>query len=134
MRTLTSVQEDYLRAIFSLGNGAAVKPVAVARYLGLAKQTVTERLRDLSAMHLVMSKRYGSVSLTTEGLRIAQALTYKHRVIESFLYTVLQQPKGTIHEEAHRLEHAFSDSSIEALYRLLGRPTTDPHGSTISTL
>ena len=132
MRTLTSTREDYLRAIYSLGQGVEVKPIEISRYLKLSKQTVTERLQELSKNGLVKYKRYGSVSLTTEGLQVAQRLTYKHRVIESFLYTLLKQPKNKVHEEAHRLEHAFSDRSIKALHSLLGKPKTDPHGSIIS--
>ena len=132
MRTLTPTREDYLRAIYSLGQGVEVKPIEISRYLKLSKQTVTERLQELSKNGLVKYKRYGSVSLTTEGLQVAQRLTYKHRVIESFLYTLLKQPKNKIHEEAHRLEHAFSDRSIKALHNLLGNPRTDPHGSKIS--
>lgn len=132
MRTLTSTREDYLRAIHSLGQGVEVKPVEISRYLKLSKQTITERLQDLSKDGLVIYKRYGSASLTTKGQRVAQKLTYKHRVIESFLYTLLKQPKDKVHEEAHRLEHAFSDKSIKALHNLLGKPKVDPHGSIIN--
>ena len=131
MRTLTSTREDYLRAIYSLGRGMEVKPVDMAKYLKLSKQTVTERLQELSKDGFVKQKRYGSVSLTNEGIKIARQLTFKHRVIESFLYTLLKQPKNKVHEEAHRLEHAFSDKSIKALHNLLGNPRTDPHGSRI---
>ncbi len=132
MRTLSSTREDYLRAIYSLGQGTEVKPVEISKYLKLSKQTVTERLQDLSKDGFVKYKKYSSVSLTSAGLQIAQRLTYKHRVIESFLYILLKQPKNKIHEEAHRLEHAFSDKSIKALHNLLGKPKSDPHGSKIN--
>lgn len=132
MRTLSSTREDYLRAIYSLGQGTEVKPVEISKYLKLSKQTVTERLQELSKDGFVKYKRYGSASLTSAGLQIAKRLTYKHRVIESFLYTLLKQPKDKIHEEAHRLEHAFSDKSIKALHNLLGKPKSDPHGSEIN--
>ncbi len=129
---ITTTQEDYLRAIYSLGQGTDVKPIEISRYLRLSKQTVTERLQELSKNGFVNYKRYGSASLTNEGLHIAQRLTYKHRVIESFLHTLLKQPKNKVHEEAHKLEHAFSDKSIKALHNLLGKPRTDPHGSEIN--
>jgi len=129
---ITSTREDYLRAIYSLGLGLEVKPIEISRYLKLSKQTVTERLQELSKNGLVNYKRYRSVSLTAKGLKIAQRLTYKHRVIESFLYILLKHPKNKVHEEAHRLEHAFSDKSIKALYKLLGKPKSDPHGSKIN--
>lgn len=128
---ITTTQEDYLRAVYYLGKGGEVQPVSIARYLKLAKQTVTERLQDLSKTGFVNYKRYGSVTLTSTGKKIAQNLTYKHRIIEVFLYTLLKQPKEKVHEEAHRLEHAFSQNSIDELYKLLGKPSTDPHGQPI---
>lgn len=131
---ITTTQEDYLRAIFYLGGKSTTQPSAIARYLNLTKQTVTERLQELAKGAFVNYKKYGSVSLTSEGVKIAQNLTYKHRVIEVFLYKVLKQPMDTVHNEAHLLEHAFSDSSIKALDKLLGKPKVDPHGSKIKTL
>ncbi len=131
MRTLSPTQQDYVRAIFSLGGSSPVQPSAVARYLKLTKQTVTERLQELARASLVNYQRYGSVSLTTTGLKIARGLTYKHRVIEVFLHTILKQPKSRIHDEAHLLEHAFSDRSIKALDKFLGHPKQDPHGKPI---
>jgi len=131
MRTLTQTQEDYLRAIYCLGENKSVKPVEISRYLNLAKQTITERLQDLAEHGLVNYKRYGSASLSKQGQKIAQNLTYKHRVIEVFLHKLLKQPKDKIHVEAHRLEHAFSDDSINKLHKLLGRPKLDPHGKPI---
>lgn len=131
MRTLTPTQEDYIRAVFYLGNGAEIQPVALSRYLKLTKQTVTERLQDISKTGLLNYKRYGHVSLTSKGKKIAQQLTYRHRLIEVFLYKTLKQPKDKIHNEAHLLEHAFSDSSIKALKKLLGSPKQDPHGKPI---
>jgi Mn-dependent DtxR family transcriptional regulator len=36
-----------------------------------------------------------------------------------------------VHAEAHKLEHAFSDSVIKRLAKFLGNPKTDPHGKKI---
>jgi len=132
MRTLTQTQEDYLRAIYSLGQNKPVKPVEISRYLNLAKQTITERLQNLAKHGLVNYKRYGSASLSKQGQKIAQNLTYKHRIIEVFLHKLLKQPKDKIHVEAHRLEHAFSDESINKIYKLLRKPKVDPHGQAIN--
>jgi len=38
---------------------------------------------------------------------------------------------NNIHQEAHRLEHAFSDKSVEKIRKLLGNPKKDPHGKPI---
>lgn len=130
---LSPVQEDYVRAIYYVGQGLAAKPVAVSKYLGLTKQTVTERLQKMSDDGLVNYVRYGSVSLTAKGERLAKDLTFKHRLIEVFLHEVLERPVDQVHEEAHLLEHAFSDASISAMKKLLKNPKVDPHGKKITT-
>lgn len=131
--SMTSVQEDYLRAIFYLSGAEEkeVQPIQIAQYLHLKKHTVTERLQALSTQGYVRYQRYASVSLTKKGKTIAKKLTNKHRLIEVFLHRILNRPVHTIHEEAHRLEHAFSDASIQALKTLLDNPSVDPHGSPI---
>ena len=71
------------------------------------------------------------MQLATKGRRAAEKLTSKHRIIELFLKEVLKLRKTDFHEEAHRLEHAFSDESIGQIKRLLGNPKKDPHGKPI---
>ena len=51
--------------------------------------------------------------------------------IERFLQDMLRVNAKKIHEEAHRLEHAFSDESINRLRKVLGNPKYDPHGKPI---
>ncbi len=131
---LTATREDYLRAIFHLEEKiqGPIKAVALTHYLGLAKSTVSERLSALSKEKLVKDTYYGSVEFTSKGRTLAKKLTYKHRLIEVFLHDFLKMKKHEIHEEAHRLEHAFSDKAIEQLRKVLGNPSTDPHGKAIN--
>ena len=58
-------------------------------------------------------------------------MNFRHRVIETFLVKVLKQDKEKVHEEAHKLEHAFSDYSINKIYQILGKPKTGVHGEDI---
>ena len=130
--TLTATREDYIREIARLLHAQEVaRPIEIAKRLGLARSTVTERLQALQEDGYVQSARYKSVTLSKKGQQIAQSLTRTHRIIETFLYQTLKRPIEEIHEEAHALEHAFSHASIEAIYTLLGRPTHDPHGQPI---
>ena len=88
-------------------------------------------VKALSKEGLVRHKRYSSLNFTSKGRKIAEKLTSKHRIIESFLKNVLKLDSKNIHQEAHRLEHAFSDSSIGKIRKLLGNPKKDPHGKPI---
>ena len=125
-------KEDYLRAAYHLmEENLEVRSVDLADYLNVTKPSVSEMLRELSKEGLIQYKKYSKVKLTGKGHKIAQKLTSKHRIIERFLQDMLRVNAKKIHEEAHRLEHAFSDDSIGKLRRLLGNPKQDPHGKPI---
>lgn len=130
--TLTATREDYIREIARLLHAHDVaRPVEIAKRLGLARSTVTERLQSLAQDGYVEGGKYQSVTLSKKGQQVATQLTRTHRIIETFLHDILKRPAEQIHEEAHALEHAFSQESIEAIYELLGYPTHDPHGQPI---
>jgi len=132
MKTLTAQDENYLKAVWSdeewdrtTTNGT------LAAALGLAPSSVTEAVRKLAAAGLLTHARYGAVSLTDAGRRIAVAIVRKHRIIETFLVAELGYAWGDVHDEAEILEHAVSDRFIDALDARLGRPGRDPHGDPI---
>lgn len=132
-KKVSETKEDYLRAI-SLLEGGEKNPVNVtelAKHLGLAKSTVSERIRELQNNRLIKHTKYSKLEFTRKGRSIAEKLTYKHRIIEVFLHNVLKINKKKVHDEAHKLEHAFSDESIEKLSDFLGNPKKDPHGKPI---
>lgn len=54
-----------------------------------------------------------------------------HRLIETFLYEVLDYPLEEVHEEAERLEHFISERFEERIAAKLGHPKFDPHGHCI---
>ena len=125
-------KEDYLRGIYHLlEENGYVRSVDLADYLDITKPSVSEMLQELSKEDLIVYKKYSKLRFTSKGRNIARKLTLKHRVIESFLKNILRIDSQNIHEEAHRLEHAFSDESIEKLRKLLGNPKEDPHGKPI---
>jgi DtxR family Mn-dependent transcriptional regulator len=55
----------------------------------------------------------------------------RHRLLETYLVEYLDYAWDDIHDEAERLEHAVSDTFIERIDALLGRPEADPHGDPI---
>ncbi|MBI2135262.1 metal-dependent transcriptional regulator [Candidatus Woesearchaeota archaeon] len=125
-------REDYLRAIYHLmEENKEVRSVEVADYLNISKPSVSEMLKNLDKDGLIGYKRYSKINLTRRGFNIAKNLTARHRIIEAFLKDTLKINPNAIHEEAHRLEHAFSTESIEKIRKMLHNPKTDPHGKPI---
>ncbi len=131
---ITATREDYIRALYILGEEEAVKKIRavdLAKSLGLAKSTISERLKELTIGNLVQEKTDGSLTLTRRGSKIGSRLTFRHRIIEVFLHQTLKVDQNKLHEEAHKLEHAFSDEVVLRLAHHLGNPEVCPHGKKI---
>lgn len=132
---MSATKEDYIRAIYILQEDFHKTGVTeIADRLHLSKSTVSERLKSLATDGFVNADPYSDVSLTKKGIIVGEKLTFKHRVIEVFLNSVLKVPKSKVHVEAERLEHAFSDDVIKRLSKFLDNPATDPHGSEIPNI
>jgi DtxR family Mn-dependent transcriptional regulator len=83
---------------------------------------------------LVEYERHHGVRLSEAGKRRALEVLRHHRLIETFLYEVLDYPLEEVHEEAERLEHFISERFEERIAAKLGNPTINPHGQYIPTL
>lgn len=128
----TVSREDYLRGLYILDEEKSkIKSIDLAKYLDVSKASVSEMVKELMSEGLVLHKKYSKLNFTPKGREIAKKLTSKHRLIEIFLKKTLKIKPKNIHEEAHRLEHAFSDESISKLRKFLGNPKKDPHGKPI---
>lgn len=131
-RRMSPAREDYIRAIYLLEEaGEDPGIIQISKRLNLSKSTVSERIKELTADGFTVSKPYSTISLTKRGYELGKKMTYKHRLIEVFLHQTLKLEAHKIHQEAERLEHAFSDEAIELLDTFLKHPTHDPHGSPI---
>ena len=133
-RARTGQAEDYLKAIYEIeqrGDAAATNDIAAQ--LGIAAASVSGMLRRLARLGLVRVERYRGSRLTAHGRHLALQLLRRHRVIESYLVTLLGFGWDDVHEEAERLEHAASAELVERMAEALGNPTVDPHGAPIPT-
>ncbi|MFC5370276.1 metal-dependent transcriptional regulator [Arcanobacterium bovis] len=130
---LSASHEDYLKAIWMISerNSGHVAPKDIAQQLSLSPSTVSEGIKRLVTMGLVLHDRYGDVTLTPDGQMIGVEMVRKHRLIETFLVEELGYAWEEVHTEAESLEHAVSDFFITRIDELLGFPTQDPHGDPI---
>ena len=134
----TESVDNYLKAIFTLGapDGRRVTIKSLADQLCVAPASVTNMLQKLaaSAEPMVEYERHRGVMLSPTGRRRALEVVRHHRLIETFLYEILDYPIEEIHAEAERLEHFISERFEERIAAKLGDPKTDPHGHAIPTL
>lgn len=127
------VIETYLKAVFNAGEWSS-DPVTtgfLAAKLGLAPSSVSEAVRKLTDRGLLAHARYGAITLTPDGERLAIGMVRKHRLIETFLVDYLGYSWDEVHDEAEILEHAVSDTFVDRLDTRLGHPRVDPHGDPI---
>jgi DtxR family Mn-dependent transcriptional regulator len=130
--------DDYLKAILALEGPEERRAMstALADRLGVAPASVTNMLQKLAALPtpLVEYERHHGVRLSEAGKRRALEVLRHHRLIETFLYEVLDYPLEEVHEEAERLEHFISERFEERIAAKLGNPTIDPHGHSIPAM
>jgi DtxR family Mn-dependent transcriptional regulator len=134
----TESVDNYLKAILALGGPEEhrVTSTALSNRLGVAPASVTNMLQKLasSPMPLVEYERHRGVRLSAAGKRRALEVVRHHRLIETFLFKMLDYPIEEVHEEAERLEHFISERLEERIAAKLGHPKIDPHGHCIPTL
>ena len=122
--------EEYCECIFELHeDDVEVIQARIAERLNVSRPAVSEMIRRLAAEGLIGTD--GGITLTSSGIELAQRVVRRHRLAERFLTDTLGLSWAEAHHEAGKWEHIMSDSVEEALDRLLGSPTTCPHGNPI---
>jgi DtxR family transcriptional regulator, Mn-dependent transcriptional regulator len=130
--------DNYLKAILYLGGPEErrVTSKSLSDRLRVAPASVTNMLQKLAvaASPLVEYERHRGVLLSPAGKRRALEVLRHHRLIETFLYEILDYPIEEVHDEAERLEHFISERFEERIAAKLGNPVIDPHGHSIPTM
>ena len=122
--------EEYCEAIWELReDDIDVIRIRIAERLGVSRPAVSEMIRRMEAEGLI--EVAATISLTPDGMALAEAVVRRHRLAERFLTDVLGLSWSDAHVEAGKWEHVISQPVEEALARVLGDPTTCPHGNPI---
>lgn len=132
----TATVEDYLKRIYQLhqADPSALVPMGqLAVAMAVAPGTATAMIKTLSDSGLVLYEPREGVKLTGSGEQLALHVLRRHRLVELLLVEVLGLDWSQVHREAEELEHAISDTVLERIDHLLGRPSVDPHGDPIPT-
>jgi len=122
--------EEYCECIFELAEDEVeVIQARIAERLRVSRPAVSEMIRRMEAEGLVKNER--GIALTPAGMVLAQQVVRRHRLAERFLTDILKLSWAEAHHEAGKWEHVISDHVELAMNRLLGEPTTCPHGNPI---
>ncbi|MEQ9460562.1 MAG: metal-dependent transcriptional regulator [Phycisphaeraceae bacterium] len=130
----TSTTENYLKAIYGLGQSSGSDRVAtgaLAQRLGITPGTATVMMKQLADRKLVDYRARQGVRLSDKGRAVALDVLRRHRLVELFLVEVMRLDWSEVHAEAELLEHVVSERMLERMDEMLGHPTHDPHGDPI---
>ncbi|MCA9425524.1 MAG: metal-dependent transcriptional regulator [Candidatus Omnitrophica bacterium] len=128
--------ENYLKAIYEIEEETGrVNTSSLAELLSVSAPSVTAMVKRLSQEDppLVNHESHQGVTLTQHGRERALEIIRHHRLLETFLCTVLDYSWDEVHEEAERLEHYISEKLEDRIAKHLGYPKYDPHGAPIPT-
>lgn len=122
--------EEYCEAIYKLAeDDVAVIQARIADRLEISRPAVSEMIRRMESAGLITLD--GTITLTDDGLALAEQVVRRHRLAERFLTDILGLSWTEAHAEAGKWEHVISEPVEAAMTRVLGEPTTCPHGNPI---
>jgi DtxR family Mn-dependent transcriptional regulator len=123
--------EEYCEAIFELReDDVDVIQARIADRLMVSRPAVSEMIKRMEAEGLVAID-HNAITLTKDGQRLAERVVRRHRLAERFLTDILELSWADAHTEAGKWEHIISEPVEAAIVRVLGNPTTCPHGNPI---
>jgi len=129
----TDAAAEYLMTIrYMHAEGQPVIAARLAERLGVSAATVSEMVTRLGREGLLgVDGETRQLMLTERGREAAERTFRRHALSEWLLTEVIGLGWAEADEEAHHLQHAFSDRVTDRIDELLGRPPTCPHGNPI---
>ena len=113
-KPLTPTMEDYLEAIFNLAKEKRVVRVRdIARKLGVKMPTVTNMLKTLSNKGLIDYEKYEYLELTGRGSDVGSDIDQRHQILRGFLTDILKIGFHQADDDACKMEHAVSPTTLE---------------------
>lgn len=110
----------YIRFIYE--NPGHTKTTEIALHFGVDPSTITKTLMELRALGLLSHEPYKRTCLTDKGVRYAEYLVRRHRILGLVLTHYGLSPEDACREAA-RFENLVSKSVIDSMCRSMGHPT-----------
>lgn len=119
MKSTSIAGEDYLEQILRLieAKGYA-RVIDIAKNLGISQASVSNMIQRLDGEGLVKYEKYRGMILTSEGERIAQAITQRHETLATFL-RLFDLDELDIHRDVEGMEHHISSATLQVFQGLV---------------
>ena len=110
----------YLLTIYELSDGGhPVRSVEIARALAVTPASVSHMLHSLIKSRLVEKRYYGSVRLTSAGIRQANLYYTRRAMLETYFTTYLGVDAQVAQSDAASCMYCLSAQSMEEIQRQL---------------
>ncbi len=117
--TITSTIEDYLESILFISEEKGFAQVTeIANFLKVSKASVTEMVSKLKKHKLVQYEKYGTITLTDEGNKIAEIVKSRHEIWKTFL-TLIGVDSEIANIDCCLLEHNLSKETVSNLEKFI---------------
>jgi Mn-dependent DtxR family transcriptional regulator len=111
--------EMYLETIYILTRErTSVRSIDVAEHMGYSKPSVSRAVGLLKQGGYLVTDEDGFLSLTPDGMRMAEKIFERHTVLSRLLIS-MGVSEETAAEDACKIEHVISDESLDAIKRFL---------------
>lgn len=118
---ITPSKEDYLKAMLGFTADEGIHTTDIANALGVSKASVSRMLGALKDEGYIIKEKYGTVTLTENGLQVAANVKRRYDLLNSFFYDVLGVEAATAAGDACRIEHLISPETTDKIGQQLDK-------------
>ena len=107
--------ENYLETILMIKKqNGYVRSIDIANALSFSKASVSIAMKSLKNNGYITIDEKGAISLTEEGLSIAESVYERHELIASMIIS-LGVPENIAYEDSCKIEHVISPETFARL-------------------
>ncbi|RLF49258.1 MAG: hypothetical protein DRN20_02640, partial [Thermoplasmata archaeon] len=118
-KKVTRREEQYIEAIYEIVKKKGYAKVKdVSELLGVGLSAVSEMFKKLDEDGYVNYEKYGGVTLTKKGEKVAVKLSKKHEVLREFLI-ILGVDEEVADEDACEIEHVVRQETMDRLTKFV---------------
>ena len=125
--------EDYLEAIWELKNNKGyIKAKDIADKLEVKRPSVSEMTKKLKEKDFISYEKYGGITFTEKGRRLAREIKKRHNLFVEFLSIIGVGEKNS-QRDACKIEHDVSAETVKCLIHFIETirhlPLNDSNGN-----
>ncbi|PJJ26669.1 metal-dependent transcriptional regulator [Lacrimispora celerecrescens] len=119
---ITSSMEDYLEMICRIHRGGQpIRIKELAECLHVKPSSASKMVGNLRKQGLVCFEKYGTVSLTEDGLELGEYLLFRHEVLRRFFCYINQNSNEL--EQVEKVEHFIEPKTVYNIEKWLDKFT-----------